>query len=104
MSWLIENFYIVAVIGFFIISALGKRGKNAEDGKNPVCHPSAAKGTVLQDRGSSGHSGLKQDGYRPLRKSPVRHLFRKAPGSTGSMRKKRIPETDILLSIKRLTE
>ncbi|MCM3256365.1 hypothetical protein M3664_01075 [Paenibacillus lautus] len=35
MSWLIENFYIVAVIGFFIISALGKRGKNAEDGKNP---------------------------------------------------------------------
>jgi len=33
VSWLIENFYIVAVIGFFIISALGKRGKNAEDGK-----------------------------------------------------------------------
>jgi hypothetical protein len=35
VTWLIENFYIVAVIGFFIISALGKRGKNAEDGKNP---------------------------------------------------------------------
>lgn len=34
MSWLIENFYIVAVIGFFIISALGKRGKNPEEGKN----------------------------------------------------------------------
>lgn len=35
MSWLIENFYIVAVIGFFIISALGRRGKNPEEGKNP---------------------------------------------------------------------
>ncbi|EFU42051.1 hypothetical protein PVOR_11014 [Paenibacillus vortex V453] len=33
MSWLIENFYIVAVIGFFIISALGRRGKNPEEGK-----------------------------------------------------------------------
>ncbi|GIO97991.1 MULTISPECIES: hypothetical protein [Paenibacillus] len=35
MSWLFDNIYIVAVIGFFIISALGRRGKNPEEGKNP---------------------------------------------------------------------
>jgi len=35
VSWLFDNIYIVAVIGFFIISALGRRGKNPEEGKNP---------------------------------------------------------------------
>lgn len=35
MRWLIENFYIVVVIGFFIISALGKRGKNAGEKGQP---------------------------------------------------------------------
>lgn len=35
MSWLFDNIHIVAVIGFFIISALVRRGKNPEEGKNP---------------------------------------------------------------------
>ncbi|GAB6929564.1 hypothetical protein JCM10914A_35470 [Paenibacillus sp. JCM 10914] len=33
MEWLINNFYIVAVIGFFIISALGRSGKKNGEGK-----------------------------------------------------------------------
>ncbi|ANY72196.1 hypothetical protein BBD41_06105 [Paenibacillus ihbetae] len=35
MRWLIENYYIVVVIGFFIITALGKRGKNAGEKGQP---------------------------------------------------------------------
>ena len=35
MSWLFDNIHIVAVIGFFIISALVRRGKNPEEGKSP---------------------------------------------------------------------
>lgn len=35
MSWIMENLYIVAVIGFFLLSALGKLGKGSENKRMP---------------------------------------------------------------------
>lgn len=87
MGWLIENFYIVVVIGFFIISALGRRGKNAGEKGQPRM-PSFGGDGHRQGRGpqqpelrrtqGEGHSPFRRlSTLPPFSKVPVRILTMK---------------------------
>lgn len=64
MGWLIENFYIVVVIGFFIISALGRRGKNAGEKGQPRM-PSFGGDGHRQGRGPQQPELRRTQGGRP---------------------------------------
>jgi len=75
VGWLIENFYIVVVIGFFIISALGRRGKNAGEKGQPRM-PSFGGDGHRQERGPQQPELRRTQGGRP---QPFPQAERPAP-------------------------
>lgn len=78
MSWILENIYIIAIIGFFIISALGKRGKNPEEGKNPQM-PSFGGEGERPARPGQGHQGQRGSQRPEARRVQSPQVSRPAP-------------------------
>lgn len=77
MSWILDNIYIVAVIGFFIISALGKRGKNPEEGKSRM--PSFGGEGDRPARPVQGHQGQRGSQRPEARRVQSPRVSRPAP-------------------------
>lgn len=72
MSWILDNIYIIAVIGFFIISALGKRGKNPDE-RNPRMPSFGGEGerSARPDQGHQGQRGSQRPEARRVQSPRV---------------------------------
>ncbi|MGG3282871.1 hypothetical protein [Paenibacillus solani] len=77
MSWILDNIYIIAVIGFFIISALGKRGKNPNDKNTRM--PSFGGEGERPARPDQGHQGQRGSQRPEARRVQSPRVSRPAP-------------------------
>jgi len=77
VSWVLDKIYIIAVIGFFIISALGKRGKNPEE-RNPRM-PSFGGEGERPARPDQGHQGQRGSQRPEARRVQSPRVSRPAP-------------------------